>query len=274
MIQTPIQNMDPQDLADFSSRHKETDYMLVDVRQPQEYTQEHIPGARLIPLHELEGRLAELDPEKKTIFYCRSGKRSMSAAILAMDSGFFTSEIFNLLGGISAYQGTVLPDYPRVNIFHQERDLKSVIKRAVSLEKGASKFYSELQAILDNDSLKKQIQKLAKLEKSHARVVFQQGKDLFELDFQGLYDSVPDDIVEGGLQTSAIVHQFQGADQGELCSHLLEIALDIETMAYDMYRNLAEEQAFSRDATECFFRLSEQEKGHIRLIARLFNDCR
>lgn len=42
---------------------------LVDVRQPGEYQQSHIPGAKLIPLGELPDRLDELDPNKETIVY-------------------------------------------------------------------------------------------------------------------------------------------------------------------------------------------------------------
>ncbi len=44
-------------------------YNLVDVRQPQEYERGHLPGAKLIPVGELENRLKELDPTKPTIAY-------------------------------------------------------------------------------------------------------------------------------------------------------------------------------------------------------------
>jgi rhodanese-related sulfurtransferase len=45
------------------------DYNLVDVRQPQEYEGSHLPGAKLIPVSELESRLGDLDPNKPTIAY-------------------------------------------------------------------------------------------------------------------------------------------------------------------------------------------------------------
>lgn len=45
------------------------EYNLVDVRQPGEYEEGHLPGARLIPLGKLEERIAELDPGKPTIAY-------------------------------------------------------------------------------------------------------------------------------------------------------------------------------------------------------------
>jgi rhodanese-related sulfurtransferase len=45
------------------------DYNLIDVRQPGEYEQGHIPGAKLIPLGELASRLGEIDPAKPTVLY-------------------------------------------------------------------------------------------------------------------------------------------------------------------------------------------------------------
>lgn len=53
----------------FLNQESSGDYNLVDVRQPEEYEQGHLPGARLIPLGELPNRLAELDPNKPTIVY-------------------------------------------------------------------------------------------------------------------------------------------------------------------------------------------------------------
>ncbi len=44
-------------------------YNLIDVRQPGEYAEQHLPGAQLIPLGELPNRLAEIDPNKPTIIY-------------------------------------------------------------------------------------------------------------------------------------------------------------------------------------------------------------
>ena len=45
------------------------EYNLIDVRQPGEYEQGHIPGAKLIPLAELKSRIKEIDPAKPTILY-------------------------------------------------------------------------------------------------------------------------------------------------------------------------------------------------------------
>jgi len=58
-----------QKVRDFLEDKKPGDYNLLDVRQPAEYEQSHLPGAKLIPVGELLDRLPELDPEKPTITY-------------------------------------------------------------------------------------------------------------------------------------------------------------------------------------------------------------
>lgn len=45
------------------------DFNLIDVRQPSEYEEEHLPGAALIPLSKLASRLDEIDKDKPTVVY-------------------------------------------------------------------------------------------------------------------------------------------------------------------------------------------------------------
>jgi rhodanese-related sulfurtransferase/DNA-binding MarR family transcriptional regulator len=53
------------------ARMRRGDVVLVDVRPPEEYEAGHIPGARSIPLDELEDRLADLPPDREVVAYCR-----------------------------------------------------------------------------------------------------------------------------------------------------------------------------------------------------------
>lgn len=64
-----VETMTTEEVRDFLVKRNPGDYNLVDVRQPGEYRQQHLPGARLIPLAELPDRLSELDPAKPTITY-------------------------------------------------------------------------------------------------------------------------------------------------------------------------------------------------------------
>lgn len=65
----PVPIMSTEEVRAFLEDHDPGEYNLVDVRQPGEYEEEHLPGTRLIPLAELEDRLDELDPNKPTVAY-------------------------------------------------------------------------------------------------------------------------------------------------------------------------------------------------------------
>ena len=65
----PLPTMTADQVRTFLEEHDPEEYNLVDVRQPGEYEEEHIPGTKLIPIGELEGRLGELDPNKPTVAY-------------------------------------------------------------------------------------------------------------------------------------------------------------------------------------------------------------
>ena len=47
----------------------ESGYLLIDVRRVEEFSEEHIPGAHLIPLIELRNRINELDRGRNYIVY-------------------------------------------------------------------------------------------------------------------------------------------------------------------------------------------------------------
>ncbi|HOF87138.1 MAG TPA: rhodanese-like domain-containing protein [Armatimonadota bacterium] len=75
---------------------------LVDVRTPEEYREQHLPGSILIPEYELAARAPSLLPKKDaTIFlYCRSGRRSREAALTLLALGY--PHVYDL-GGIMSW---------------------------------------------------------------------------------------------------------------------------------------------------------------------------
>jgi adenylyltransferase/sulfurtransferase len=84
---------------------------LLDVREPWEYEIAQIAGARLIPLGELEERLAEVPRGGMLVVQCHSGMRSEHGARLLRQAGF--ENVYNLEGGIEAWSSEVDPAVPR-----------------------------------------------------------------------------------------------------------------------------------------------------------------
>ncbi len=65
----PVDTWSPDKVRQFLNEKSPQEYNLVDVRTPKEYEEEHLPGAQLIPVGELESRWKELDRNKPTITY-------------------------------------------------------------------------------------------------------------------------------------------------------------------------------------------------------------
>jgi sulfur-carrier protein adenylyltransferase/sulfurtransferase len=79
--------------------------VLVDVREPREFSVRHLEGSRNIPLAELECRLAELPGEGAPVFLCRSGGRSLAACAIAARAGVAAPA--HLEGGLLAWAAEV-----------------------------------------------------------------------------------------------------------------------------------------------------------------------
>jgi len=74
---------------------------LVDVREGAEYIAGHVPGARLIPMGQLPGRVNELDREKPVYLICSSGNRSAAMTDFLTYAGY---EVYSVAGGTTAWQ--------------------------------------------------------------------------------------------------------------------------------------------------------------------------
>lgn len=80
---------------------KETDFGFLDVRSPAEYEEVRLPGATLIPLGALRGRLDELPKDKEIIAFCKISLRGYEAALILKAAGFKKVRVMD--GGIAMW---------------------------------------------------------------------------------------------------------------------------------------------------------------------------
>ncbi len=273
MIDSKVKDISAVELKKYMSDMGEEAYLLVDVREPKEYGKGHIPGAVLLPLKEVEAGITSFDLDKDLVFYCRSGRRSRIAANLVADMGLPVKDIFNLAGGILSWQGRKLPDFPRVTLFPYTSDISSMLMRAFELEKGTQEFYSACVQVFQEEPFSQDASVLAGLEMEHARIIYNYLKEIEpELeDFEKMYSKASGDIMEGGLKVSEALSSLKDME-GIPCLNFGELALDIEFMAYDIYKNLAA-RAENADTARAMLALSDQEKGHARIVSRIISRC-
>ena len=88
-LQEKLQNKDKED------------FILIDVREQEEYEAGNIKGSTLIPLNDLDDEIEDLDSSKEYIIHCRSGKRSKKALDFMRKMGFRNTK--HLKGGINEW---------------------------------------------------------------------------------------------------------------------------------------------------------------------------
>tara|TARA_B100000678_G_scaffold259976_1_gene240510 strand:- start:85 stop:717 length:633 start_codon:yes stop_codon:yes gene_type:complete len=86
-------------------------FLLLDVREPQEFQICRIPGSVLIPLGDLSSRLSEVEGRDDIVVHCKSGVRSGKAVRLLREAGY--SQARNLKGGILAWIDRIDPTLPK-----------------------------------------------------------------------------------------------------------------------------------------------------------------
>ena len=240
---------------------------LLDVRQPEEYSESHLPGAILIPVGELHGRLEELDPGKPTLVYCRSGMRGGNGTAALLDAGF--REVWNMEGGILAWNGQVAAGAPEAGMswFEEARAPAEYVALAWILEAGAGVFYSRMAERFRASGTGDLFRTLASAEEGHKAAL----KDVYRRITGDEGDPVAPgevearDTMEGGVSLSEALAWAGRREAGDV----LEFAVSMEVNAYDRYLKVAR---VVRDpvAREILERLVREEKAHLDRLLEAF----
>lgn len=97
----------PEVTVEEALRRQSRGALLVDVRQTEEWAQGHVPGARHIPLGELDRRVRELPQDAEVLLLCARGNRGARATALLQRTGFPPAA--SVAGGIVAWAERGLP---------------------------------------------------------------------------------------------------------------------------------------------------------------------
>jgi rhodanese-related sulfurtransferase len=81
-------------------------FQCIDVRSATEFAAGHIPGAINIPMHEIEGRIADLRSTRPTVLVCQAGKRASMTHVLLAGR---VDDLYVLTGGTDAWESAGLP---------------------------------------------------------------------------------------------------------------------------------------------------------------------
>ena len=100
-----LTNVTVQELAERLAR--EPDLVVVDVREPAEWADGHVAGARHVPMRQVAARIAEIPRDRRVAITCAGGTRSSLVGSLLLARGF--TDLLNVWGGMTGWTQAGLP---------------------------------------------------------------------------------------------------------------------------------------------------------------------
>jgi rhodanese-related sulfurtransferase len=264
-----VTRLTPSEIKAILDQDKKGEFLLLDVRQPEEYEAGHIPGAMLIPLGELELRKGELDPNRKIITYCRSGRRSMAAAIALCGLGF--ESVYHLDGGVLAWPYETIAGIPETKpeLITEAAEVRDVFVLAIKLEKGSRDFYIAARDKVGSAKARDILQMLAEAEEAHMRKLYGRAVSLLPEravpPLEKFERELKVEHIEGGIEINPALAEVHHKFGNEM--EALEIALEKEYMSHDFYKRTSAVVA-NADAKNILHELAVEERNHADILLK------
>lgn len=267
---TPVQSITPDEARTYLSDKTMQDVTILDVRQPGEYEEGHIPGAKLVPMPMLTDSLDEIDPGKPVLVYCAIGGRSRIAAQTLAGKGY--DKVLNLTGGFKAWNGQAAygPEEQGVEVFTELDSAEQILASAYSLEEGLRDFYLRMMEKVSDEKLRSVFKLLADIEIKHKDRIFEEYTRLSGKDDRGEFEcSFVTPLMEGGMTTEEYLERFKPDMDSPV--DVVSMAMSIEAQALDLYMRAAvwTDNDENRAILE---QIASEEKSHLERLGQLLDE--
>ncbi|MCD6274171.1 MAG: sulfurtransferase [Deltaproteobacteria bacterium] len=198
------------------------------------------------------------------------GGRSRAAAQLLSGKGF--KEVYNLKGGINAWEGLVAEGPEEAGMLYLKGDetASEIIFLAYGMEAGLGSFYLKLAEMLDEPEVVSILTKLAGIEDKHKEKLYTVYSTLNPGvgDIEAFEAGISADVMEGGLTTDEFLTNNKAVMQ--TLEGVLSIAMMLEAQALDLYlrysRSVKEEKSKA-----ILYKIAEEEKAHLAVLGKLID---
>lgn len=267
---TPVKTIDYNEAKAYIENHEINEFTIVDVRQPKEYLEGHIPGATLIPLPDLEKNIEDIDLKKPVFVYCAFGSRSRVAAQIMADKGF--KKIFDVAGGFNAWQSEIAmgPESLGMELFTGKEEPEEILLVAFSLEQGLRDFYLSLMGKTGNDHVKDLFTKLAEIEIKHQNTIYQQFMEISkkQINRETFEKMVETKAMEGGMTTEEYLSLFNPNLNSPV--EVVSLAMSIEAQALDLYHRVGS-RLDNEASIKVIQKIKSDEKNHLEMLGKLMD---
>ncbi len=176
------------------------------------------------------------------------------------------SDVFNMEGGIRAWEGLVAEGTPDAGmaLFPNDATAGELVWLSWQLEEGSRRFYAGLSDIIDDPESRKLLKSLETAEEHHKERLMRLREEVAEPGENPFGGDA--DIMEGGMSVSKAVSWATDRPITEV----LELLLSLEANAYDLYLRLRQRMTDSA-SQRIFSELAEEEKQHLGRLAELLD---
>ena len=265
-----VKSISPDEVRAVIKNKSADEYCLLDVRQPGEYEQGHLPGAKLIPLGELQFNLDKIKPDRMTIVYCRSGSRSRSAVGILNGAGL--EDVFNMERGILGYRGTQAAGPPEAGVFCFPENMapEQLAAMAWYIEDGSQRFFETVKEMARGQAETDVFARLMDHKTAHKASLFELYKKISGPAADDSFPTAalpkpPHDVMAGCVSVPDAVAWAKDKHSADI----LDVLMALEANTLDLYLKLGR-QVSSERASAVFMELSEEQMRHLEQLAAIF----
>ena len=196
------------------------------------------------------------------------GGRSRAAAQILSGKGF--KEVYNLKGGINAWEGFVAEGPEEAGMLYLKGDetVSEIIILAYGMEAGLGSLYLKLAEMLDRPEVIRVLIQLAAIEDKHKEklyaVYWTLNPDV--RDIEAFEAGIAEDVMEGGLTTDEFLTKNKSVMQ--TLEGVLSTAMMLEAQAWDLY--LRYSQAVKEEKSkDILYNIAQEEKAHLDALGKL-----
>ena len=196
------------------------------------------------------------------------GGRSRAAAQMLSGKGF--KEVYNLKGGINAWEGHVAEGPEEAGMLYLKGDetAAEIIILAYGMEAGLGSLYLKLAEMMDSPEVSRILTKLAGIEDKHKEKLYTVYNALYPgvRDIEAFEAGITEDVMEGGLTTD----EFLTKNKSVMLTleGVLSIAMMLEAQALDLY--LKYSQVVKEEKSKAvLYSIAEEEKAHLAVLGNL-----
>lgn len=199
------------------------------------------------------------------------GGRSRVAAQLLSGQGF--EEIYNLKGGIKAWQGLEAtgPKELNLDLVRGDETPSEILALAYNMEDSLQAYYREMHARAEDQELRQLFLKLVSIEDNHKRTILDLNATIKAPGGSTRISKMDTDnmVLEGGFDMVEFMEQNEPLLK--TVPNVLDLAMMLETQALDLYLRFAAKTT-NTETKDVLFKIAQEEKGHLAALGRLLEE--